>query len=191
MSNMGTTLTSAPPRDRLPRRSTWVGRHASLPRFKRAGVAGHQSLARDHLAYFDLATDRQRHAYVIVREHHTLTIARVNHPNSALSDPLRPAPKLTVVGWAWVYNTVGTIRLGAKPDTDGNILQAKLALNWTYPYKTIAVSLCYYADNPGRSPLGARLMYLDIPSFPVLMLAGAYRFNAANPVPPPSTVATC
>ena len=27
--------------------------------FERAGVTGHQSLARDHLAYCDLAADRQ------------------------------------------------------------------------------------------------------------------------------------
>ena len=47
----------------------------SLPRlpltmFNRTGVVGHQSLARDHLAYCDLATDRQKRANSIVRAHH-------------------------------------------------------------------------------------------------------------------------
>ena len=36
--------------------------------FERTGVAGHQSLARDHLAYCDLATDRQQRAHDIVSE---------------------------------------------------------------------------------------------------------------------------
>ena len=38
-----------------------MGRLPRLPLtiFERTGVFGHQSLARDHLAYFDLATDRR------------------------------------------------------------------------------------------------------------------------------------
>ena len=33
--------------------------------FERIGVAGHQSLAREHLAYCDLATDQQQRANVL------------------------------------------------------------------------------------------------------------------------------
>ena len=44
---------------------------------ERTGVASHQSLARDHLACGDLATDHQQRAYDIVREHHALTVSRV------------------------------------------------------------------------------------------------------------------
>ena len=66
--------------------------------FKRAGVAGHQSLARIPLAYCDLATDHQQRAYDIVREHHALTVARMNRRNSALADALRPVPKLDFGG---------------------------------------------------------------------------------------------
>ena len=51
--------------------------------FDRSGVVGHQSLARDHLAYCDLATDRQKRANDIVRAHHALTVSRVNRRNSA------------------------------------------------------------------------------------------------------------
>ena len=37
----------------------------------------HQSLARDHLEYCDLAADRQRRAYALVREQHALTASRM------------------------------------------------------------------------------------------------------------------
>ena len=75
-----------------------MGRLPRLPLriFERTGVAGHQSLARDHLAYCDLATDRQQRAYDIVREHHTLTVYHVGRRNSALSDALRPVPSFAV-----------------------------------------------------------------------------------------------
>ena len=43
-----------------------MGRLPCLPLaiFERAGVAGHQSLARDRLAYRNLTTDREQRAYV-------------------------------------------------------------------------------------------------------------------------------
>ena len=111
----------------------------SIPRlpltvFEHTGVAGHQSLARDHLAYSDLATDRQQRANDIVRNHHALTVSCVNRRNSALADTLRPAPKFAVGGWAWVYNPASTIRQGVNANTDAKVLKAKLELNWTGPY---------------------------------------------------------
>ena len=65
-----------------------MGRFPRLPLtvFDRTGVVGHQSLARDHLAYCDLATDRQKRANDIVRAHHALTVSRVNRRNSAHTD---------------------------------------------------------------------------------------------------------
>ena len=114
-----------------------MGRLPRLPLtvLERTGVAGHQSLARDHLAYCDLVTDRQQRANDIVRKHHALTVSRVNRRNSALTDALRPAPKFVVGGWAWVYNSASTIRQGVKAKTDAKVVKAKLALNWTGPYK--------------------------------------------------------
>ena len=53
---------------------------------------GHQSLARDHLEYCDLAADRQRRAYALVRQQHALTVSRVELRNSALSDALKQLP---------------------------------------------------------------------------------------------------
>ena len=78
----------------------------------RTGVVRHQSLARDHLAYCDLTTDRQKRANDIVRAHHALTVSRVNRRNSALVDALRPAPNFAVGAWAWVYNSASIIRQG-------------------------------------------------------------------------------
>ena len=94
----------------------------------------------------------------------SLTVARVNRRNSALTDALRPVSKFDVGGWAWVYNTLATIRQGAKPDTDAKVLKAKLSLNRTGPYKVLAVGPCSSADTPDGSPLGAKLLYLDLPS---------------------------
>ena len=143
-----------------------MSRLARLPLtvFERTGVAGHQSLARDHLAYCDLATDRQQRANDIVRKHHALTVSRVNRRNSALADALRPAPKFAVGGWAWVYNSASTIRQGIKANTDAKVVKAKLALNWTGPYKVLAVGPCSSAETPDGSSLGDNLLYLDLPS---------------------------
>ena len=79
-----------------------MGRLPRLPLtvFERTGIAGHQGLARDHLAYYDSATDRRHHASDNVRKHHTFTVSRVNHRNSTLADALRPVPKFAVGGWA-------------------------------------------------------------------------------------------
>ena len=59
-----------------------MGRPTRLPLmvFERTGVAGPQSLARDHLAYCDLATDRQQRANDIVHKHHALTVSRFKPP---------------------------------------------------------------------------------------------------------------
>ena len=79
-----------------------MGRLPRLPLtiFECTGVAGNQSLARDHLAYCDLATDRQQRAYGIVREQHALTVSRAERGNSALFDALRSVPKFAIGGWA-------------------------------------------------------------------------------------------
>ena len=138
--------------------------HVPLTVFDRTGVVGHQSLARDHLAYCDLATDRQKRANDIVREHHALTVYRVNRTNSALADALRPAPKFATGGWAWVYNSASTIHQGVKANTDAKVLKAKLALNWTGPYTILAVGPCFAAETPDGSRLRSNLLYLDLPS---------------------------
>ena len=88
-----------------------MGRLPRLPLtvFERTGVVGHQSLARDHLTYCDLATDWQQRANDNVRKHHALTVSHVNRRNFALADALRPAPKFAASRWVWVYNSASTI----------------------------------------------------------------------------------
>ena len=118
------------------------------------GVFGHQSLARDQLAYCDLATDHQQREHDIVREHHALTV----------SHALRAVPKFAVGGWVWVYNTAATIRQGAKTDTDAKVIKAKISLSSTGPYKVLAVGPCILADTSHGSPLGDKILFLDLPS---------------------------
>ena len=98
------------------------------------------------MTYYDLANDRQKRANDIVRAHHALTVSRVNRRNFALADALRPAPNLAVCGWAWVYNSASTIRQGVKANTDATVLNAKFALNFTGPYKVLAVGPCSAAE---------------------------------------------
>ena len=62
-----------------------------------------------------------------------------------------------------MYNSASTIRQGEKANTDAKVPKAKLALNWTGPYKVLTVGLCSSADTPDGSPLGDNL-YLDLPS---------------------------
>ena len=50
-----------------------------------------------------------------------------------------------------------------KANTDV-VLKAKLALNWTGPYKVLAVGPCSAADTPDGSPLGSYFFFLDLPS---------------------------
>ena len=111
-----------------------------------------------HLAYYDVATDRQQHAYDVIREHHALTVSRVERRNSAPSDVLRAVLKFPAGGWVWTYNTAATIRQGAKTDTDAKVLKAKLSRNWTCTYKTPSVGPCTTADTLDGSPLGDKLL---------------------------------
>ena len=142
-----------------------MGRLLRLPLtvFDRTGVVGHQSLARDHLAYCDLATDRQKRANDIVRAHHALTVSRVNRGNSTLADALRPAPNRC--GWSsmgvqfFLYHPPGREGEHRRQGTQG-----QLALNWAGPYEILAVGLCSAAETPDGSPLGSNLHYLDLPS---------------------------
>ena len=54
---------------RLPRLPLSVVDHPS--------VGGHQSLDRDQLNFRNLALERQRRAYALVREQHAITVSRV------------------------------------------------------------------------------------------------------------------
>ena len=143
-----------------------IGRLRRLPLtvFNRSYGGGHQSLDRDHLAYCDLARERQQHAYELVREQHALTVARVNGRNSTLSDALLRRPKYMAGGWVWVYNTAAGIRQGLHKGVDNKVFKEKLSLNWIGPFKIVAVGPSPAATQPDGRPLGDKLLYLDLPS---------------------------
>jgi hypothetical protein len=146
---------------------------ARLPRFPltvfdNIYARGHQSLARDQLEYCNLAAERQRRSYELVREQHALTVSRMERRNSTLSDALHKLPVYATGGWVWVYNSAATIRQGsrlgakARADADTQVLKEKLSLNWTGPFKILAVGPSDTA--PDGRPVAAKLLYLDLPS---------------------------
>ena len=142
-----------------------MGRLPRLPLtvFESSNFGGHQSLDRDITAYCDLAADRQRRSYDIVREQHAITVSRLARRHSTLTDALHKTPAYAAGGWVWVYNTAATIRQGATKDAGGGVLKSKLALNWTGPYKILAVGPCPAAASPDARPVGEKLLFLDLP----------------------------
>ena len=133
-------------------------------RYVQLGCPQHQNLDRDQLAYCNLARERQQRAYGLVRKQHALAVAQVNGRNSALSDALLRRSQYAAGGWVWVYNSAATIRQGLRKGADNKVLKEKLSLNWTGPFKIIAVGPAPAADTPDGRPLGDKLLYLDLPS---------------------------
>ena len=171
-----------------------MGRLPRLPLtvFDRQGVVGHQSLARDHLPYCDLATDRQKRANGIVRVHHALTVSRVKRSNPALADALRPIPNFATGGWAWVYNSASTIHQGVKAHADAKVLKDKLALNWTGPYKSWqSVPAPPPRPRTVRRSVATSSIWISLAICPNRTLVGVLPSSAANPAPTPTTVGTC
>ena len=75
-----------------------------------------------------------------------------------------------------MYNSAFTIRQGIKANTDAQVLKAKLVLNWTGPYKVLAVGPWSSADTPDGSPLGkTSSIWIALSTCPVRMLAGVWR----------------
>lgn len=64
--------------------------------------------------------------------------------------------------WVWVYNHEAAIRQGASPQTNDQVLKAKLSLNWTGPWKILVVGPA--TTSPDKSPVADKLLYPDLPS---------------------------
>ena len=60
-------------------------------------------------------------------------------------------------------------------NTDAKVLKAKLALNWTGPYKVLAVGPCSSAKTPDYSSHGDDLYLNFISYLLVQVLAGVWR----------------
>ena len=84
-----------------------ANRHHRLPLtvIERRGARGHQGLERDQVEYCDLARDRQRFAYRLVREHNAIESSRIARPNQVLSDVFHKRPIYTAGSWVWAYNS--------------------------------------------------------------------------------------
>ena len=81
-----------------------------------------------------------------------------------MSDGLKQLPTFAIGGWVWVYNTAATIRQGAKAGTDAEVLKAKVSLNWTVPFKILAIGPSPAEATPDSRTLAAKLIYLDYPN---------------------------
>ena len=143
-----------------------IGRLPRLPLaiFDRSYGGAHHGVDRDHLAYCELARERQQRTYEFVREQHALTVARVNGRNSTLSGALLRHPKYLAGGCVWVFNTATTIRQGMRKGVDKKVFKEKLSLNWTGAFKIVAVGPSPATSQPDGHPLGDKLLYLDRPS---------------------------
>ena len=95
----------------LSRNEAHIGHLPRLPLtvFDLLNIGGHHSLDRDQLIYIDLATGRQQCAYRTVREHHAVTVSRLERRNARILDALRRSPRFATGGWAWVCNTSATV----------------------------------------------------------------------------------
>ena len=61
-----------------------------------------------------------------------------------------------------MYNSAFTILQGVKANTDAKVVNAKLAFNWTGPYKILAAGPCSAGETPDGLPLGSNLLYFDL-----------------------------
>ena len=171
-----------------------IGRLPRLPLavFDRSHGGVYQSLDRDHLAYCDLARERQQRAYELVREQHALTVARINGRNSTLSDALLGRPKYVAGGWVWIYNTAATTRQGLRKGADNKVLREKLSLNWTGPSRLLLLVPLRHTANPTDGLSGTSYYTLTSPrTCLALPLSLASLWFAANLAPTRTTPATC
>ena len=168
-----TTPSNLPPGSSPTRYTWWADFHVS--RFRSLtppNIGGHQGLDRDHLAYCNLATERQQRAYRLVHEVHDVAASQLARRNSPILDGLRPFPPCAIGGWAWVYNSADTIRQGAKKGTHVTMLKTKAlplagsSLNWIGPFNILAVGPAPVSDVPDNRLLDDKPLCLDLPSDP-------------------------
>ena len=147
-----------------------IGRYPRLPMtiLERKGVSGNQGLKQDQLDYLDLVRDRQTKAYDLVRQEDLITKAKHEKNNDALVSIVGKRPVIEKDDWVLVYDDKSTISGGgehvlkSREDTRGSrsfALIAKLALNWTGPYKVLVTGPGETED--GRK-VGPKLLLLDI-----------------------------
>ena len=88
-------------------------------------------------------------------------------------------------GQVWVYNTAATIRKGLRKGADDKVLNEKLSLIWTGPFKTIAVGPSPRLTNPTDARSETSCYILTSPqTCPALLLNLAVERLTPHPPPP-------
>eukprot|EP00752_Nemacystus_decipiens_P015617 g13940.t1 len=108
-----------------------IGRTPRLPLslFTSPNIGGHQSLDRDHLAYCDLATERQRRAYTIVRDHYAITASRLESRNSKLLAAFkRPLYEPLKIPPTTVLSTTSSFFLDLPSDMPGSDAKPRVSV---------------------------------------------------------------
>ena len=161
-----------------------MGRFPHLPItiFERIGVAGRQSLPRDHLTYHDLATVNTTPSQLLAWNAATQPSPTpcTRFPNSPFScgcgctmrlPPCGKARRRTRTPW---FSRTSSHSIGQVPNKPSQLAPAP-------PLTQRTVLLWALSSN----------IWIYPPTCPARMLDGAFRYNAARPVPTSMTMATC
>ena len=147
----------------------------SLNIFDSSGVAGHQSLARDHLAYCDRVSERQQRANNVLPE--MPCFDSFSCETAKLSPCGRFASGFVVGNWAWLCKRLSIFAKGRRPARMPRCSRPSLkstgralARPATGPCK---IGRRPSSDTPNGSPHGNKLLYWDLPTD--MPGAGAHR----------------
>ena len=159
--------------------------------FERTGIVGHQSLAGDHLAYCDVATDRQQGASDIVREHHALTVSLAWNATTqpSLTHCARFPKSPFAVGCEYAIRLPPSAKARRRTRTPRSSTPSSRSTGWT---PTVSSQLALLPPPTPRTALPWVLSsyILDLPSdMPGSDVVGAFRYNASSPAPTPTTMA--
>ena len=137
----------------------YLGRlpHLPLSAFDFPNIGDTKILNRDQLASTNLATAPQQRVYRAVRELHAIYVLHIDSRNVPLMYALRLLPRLSVNGWAWIYNS-------AAPTPDAIVRKTKLSINWIGHFKILAVGPAPASAVPDGRPLHNKLLSFDLPS---------------------------
>ena len=94
-----------------------------------------------------------------MQESHLIAMSKVQRSNTKLLAILHKLPNFEVGNWVWIYNPQATVGQGVSEDNSHFV--TKLSLNWTGPYKNLAVGP---GLGPDGRPVADKTLYLDLPT---------------------------
>ena len=101
----------------------------------RSYSGAHESLARNQLAYQDLARNCRQLTFEFAWEDHSLTVTRIQGRNSSTSNGLRRRPKYRAGIWIWVYIAASTFRQCLLRCTDIDVLTERPHFTGKHPFE--------------------------------------------------------